>query len=82
MTFNIEIQNHKMLQFTGYILQPTNSKREYHNIPNISPGLIEVHKNFLVGLYSGGLIYGGLIFRRTFKLIGDLYMPNKSEFGA
>ena len=26
----------------------------YRKIPNISPGLIEVRKHFLEGLYSGG----------------------------
>ena len=31
----------------------------YRKIPNISPGLIEVRKHFLGGLYSGGLIFGG-----------------------
>ena len=31
----------------------------YRKIPNISPGLIEVRKPFLKGLYSGGLIFGG-----------------------
>ena len=31
----------------------------YRKIPNISPGLIEVRKPFLGGLYSGGLIFGG-----------------------
>ena len=31
----------------------------YRKIPNISPGLIEVRKHILGGLYSGGLIFGG-----------------------
>ena len=31
----------------------------YRKIPNVSPGLIEVFKHFLGGLYSGGLIFGG-----------------------
>ena len=31
----------------------------YRKIPNISPGLKEVRKHFLGGLYSGGLIFGG-----------------------
>ncbi len=32
---------------------------KYHKPPNISPGLIFVRKPFLMGLYTGGLIYGG-----------------------
>ena len=32
---------------------------KYRKIPNVSPGLIEVFKHFLGGLYSGGLIFGG-----------------------
>ena len=32
----------------------------YRKIPNISPGLIEVRKHFLGGLYAGGLYSGGL----------------------
>ena len=31
----------------------------YRKISNVSPGLIEVRKPFLGGLYSGGLIFGG-----------------------
>ena len=30
----------------------------YRKIPNVSPGLIEVRKYILGGLYSGGLIFG------------------------
>ena len=30
-----------------------------HTNPNVTPGLIEVRKHFLVGLYSGGLMFGG-----------------------
>ena len=35
---------------------------EYRKIPNVSPGLIEVFKHFLGGLYSGGLIFGGGLY--------------------
>ena len=38
----------------------------YRKIPNVSPGLIEVFKHFLGGLYSGGLIFGGAYIRRAF----------------
>ena len=36
--------------------------RTYRKIPNVSPGLIEVFKHFLGGLYSGGLIFGGGVY--------------------
>ena len=35
----------------------------YRKIPNISPGLIEVRKPFLEGLYSGGGLYSGVYIR-------------------
>ena len=39
----------------------------YYKIPNVSPGLIEVFKHFLGGLYSEGTyIRGGLIFGSKF----------------
>ena len=44
---------------------------EYRKIPNISPGLIEVHKHFLGGLIFGGLIFGGLIFGGHFVLVSE-----------
>ena len=37
--------------------------RKYRKIPNVGPGLIEVFKHFLGGLYSGGLIFGGAYIR-------------------
>ena len=44
----------------------------YPKPPTISPGLIFVRKPFLMGLYTGGLIYGGggggLIYRLNFVL--------------
>ena len=39
---------------------------EYRKPPTISPGLIFFRKRFLMGLYKGGLIYGG----------GGLYMDD------
>ena len=39
----------------------------YRKIPNISPGLIEVRKHFLGGLYLGG----GLIFGGHFVLVSE-----------
>ena len=37
-------------------------REKYRKIPNLSPGLINIRKHFLAGLYSGGLYSGGLIF--------------------
>ena len=42
---------------------------KYHKILNISPGLIELRKHILWGLYSGGLYSGGLIFGVHFVLV-------------
>ena len=39
---------------------------KYRKPPNISHGLIFVRKQFLVGLYIGGLIYGGAYIRTRF----------------
>ena len=51
-----------------YLVFPsiTHEKPKYRKIPNVSPGLIEVFKHFLGGLYSGGLIFGGAYIRRAF----------------
>ena len=38
----------------------------YRKIPIISPGLIFVQKAFLLGLYSGELIFGGAYYCREF----------------
>ena len=53
-----------------------NVQYKYCKIPNISPGLIEVRKHFLGGLYSGGLYSGGLhsdglIFEGHFVLVSE-----------
>ena len=39
--------------------------KSYRKTPNISPGLIEIHKHILGSLYSGGLIFGGAYIRRA-----------------
>ena len=51
---------------------------KYRKIPNISPGLIEVRKHFLGGLYSGGAyiregdLYSEVhIFGRHFVLVSE-----------
>ena len=50
---------------------------EYRKAPNVLPGLMEVRKHFVAGLYSGGFIFGGL-----FEFSGDLCMPKTSPFGV
>ena len=47
-------------------LTPQKDILVYRKIPNVSPGLIEVFKHFLGGLYSGGLIFEGAYIRRAF----------------
>ena len=44
-------------------------RQVYRKPPNISPGLIFVHKHFLVGLYMRGLMYGGLTYGQDFVLV-------------
>ena len=44
----------------------------YRKIPNISPGLIDIFKHILGGLYSGGLIFGGAYIRRAFWVSNDV----------
>ena len=51
----------------------------YRKPPTISPGLIYVRKRFLMGLYKGGLIYGGgLIHGQSFVLVINKSDINKS----
>ena len=38
----------------------------YRKIPIISPELIFVQKTFLLGLFSGELIFGGACYRKEF----------------
>ena len=62
---------------------------QYHKIPNISPGLIELRKHILEDLYSGGLIFEGLIFGGLFLLVSAcqdvknllLYQQNVDNIG-
>ena len=44
---------------TYYFRKKRKNYLQYRKIPNISPGLMEVCKHFLGGLYSRGLIFGG-----------------------
>ena len=50
----------------------------YRKIPNISPGLIEVRKHFLGGLYSGGLIFRRAYIRRAFFVSVRVSRPQNS----
>ena len=48
-------------------------KFKYREIPIISPGFIFVQKAFLLGVFSGELIFGGAYYQREFcvsKLVG------------
>jgi hypothetical protein len=50
----------------------------YRKLPTISPGLTYFRKRFLMGLYKGRLIYGGLIHGRSFVLVINKSDINKS----
>ena len=41
-------------------------KKKYCKIPIISPGLIFVQKAFLLGLFSGELVFGGAFYWKEF----------------
>ena len=47
-----------------YVLGSINET--YRKFPIISPGLIFVQKAFLLGLFSGELIFGGACYRKEF----------------
>ena len=50
---------------------PSLTSKEHGKIPNISPGLIDISNHILIGLYSGGLIFGRkfvLVSRRAYIL--------------
>ena len=57
-----------------------NVQTVYRKPPTISPGLIYFRKRFLMGLYKGGLTYGGggLIHGRSFVLEINKSDINKS----
>ena len=50
----------------------------YRKIPNIIPGLIEVRKHFLGGLYSGGLYLGEAYILRAFCVSVRVSKPKNS----
>ena len=51
----------------------------YHKIPIISPGLIFVQKAFLLGLFSGELIFGGACYRKEFCVSKWVWFVNKNS---
>jgi hypothetical protein len=56
---------------------------QYRKPPTISPGLIYFRKRFLMGLYKGGLIYGGAytwtIFCVSNKQVRHKQVSHKQE---
>ena len=50
---------------------------KYRKIPIISPGLIFVQKAVLLGLFSGELIFGGVIIGRNFAFQNGLGLTIK-----
>ena len=51
---------------------------QYRKIPIISPGLIFVQKAFLLGLFSGELIFGGAYCWREFAFKNGLGLTIKT----
>ena len=54
----------------------------YHEVLNISPRLIEVHKDFQWTYIQGGFYFGGFIFGGSFGLTDYLCTPKDSPFGV
>ena len=50
----------------------------YRKIPIISPGLIFVQKAFLLGLFSGELIFGGAYYWNEFCVLKWFGLDNKT----
>ena len=50
----------------------------YRKIPNISPGLINIRKHIVGGLYSWGLYSGGAYIRRAFCVSVRVSRPQNS----
>ena len=54
-------------------------KLKYRKIPIISPGLVIVHKAFLLGLFSRELIFGGACYRKEFCISKWVWLVNKNS---
>ena len=52
---------------------------EYHKIPIMSPGLTFVQKAFLLGLFSGELIFGGASYRKEFCIPKWVWLVNTNS---
>ena len=52
---------------------------KYHKIPIITPGLIFVQKAFLLGLFSGELIFGGAYYWKEFCVTKWVGLGNKNS---
>ena len=55
------------------------SMHVYRKIPIISPGLIFVQKAFLLGLFSGELIFGGAYYWKEFCVSKWVLLVNKNN---
>ena len=51
----------------------------YRKIPMISPGLIFVQKAFLVGLFSGELVFGGAYYWKEFCVSKWVGLDNRNN---
>ena len=51
----------------------------YRKIPIISPGLTFVQKAFLLGLFSGELIFGGAYYWKEFCVSKWVWLDNKNS---
>ena len=61
----------------NHTLKP--AKGKYHKIPIITPGLIFVQKAFLLGLFSGELIFGGAYYLKEFCVLKWVGLDNKNS---
>ena len=52
---------------------------KYRKIPIISPGLIFVQKAFLLGLFSGELIFRGAYYWKEFCISKEVGLDNKNN---
>ena len=71
-----------MLSFSilhKFKLQTWRKLSEYRKIPIISPGLLFVQKAFLLGLFSGELIFGGAYYWKEFCVSKWVGLDNKNS---
>ena len=63
----------------GHLVNSLAPLYKYRKILIISPGLIFVQKAFLVGLFSGELIFGGAYYWREFYISKWVGLDNKNS---